>query len=418
MNIKSRLKIMLFLQYFVWGSWLVTLGSYMMKTLSFSGAEVGMVYSSKGIAAILMPGLIGIIADKYIPANRLYMICHLIGAAALFYAATVTSSTVMFWVMLINAMAFMPTIALSNSISYSSLSQYQLDSVSNFPPIRVFGTVGFIVAMWSISLMKFELSSMQLYIAGGCSLLLALYSLTLPKIDVNKKAISSSWISKLGLDALVLFKKPVMAVFFLFAMLLGAVLQITNTFGNPFLHDFGLNPLYQDSLVVQYPSILLSISQMAEVCFILAIPFFLKRYGIKTVMLLSMFAWTLRFGFFAFGDPSAIGLMFLIMSMIVYGCAFDFFNISGSIFIEREVDTRMRASAQGLFMTMVNGVGAYFGAILSGLVVDYYTVDGIKDWQMIWLVFASYTVVLAIIFQFTFHYHHDKDAALKEAKSS
>lgn len=215
MNIKSRLKIMLFLQYFVWGSWLITLGSYMMKTLSFSGAEVGMVYSSKGVAAILMPGIIGIIADKYIPANRLYMICHLIGAAALFYAATVTNSTVMFWVMLINAMAFMPTIALSNSISYSSLSQYQLDSVSNFPPIRVFGTIGFIVAMWSISLLKFELSSMQLYIAGGCSLLLALYSLTLPKIDVNKKAISSSWISKLGLDALVLFKKPIMAVFFL-----------------------------------------------------------------------------------------------------------------------------------------------------------------------------------------------------------
>ncbi|MGO2306604.1 MAG: MFS transporter, partial [Providencia sp.] len=192
----------------------------------------------------------------------------------------------------------------------------------------------------------------------------------------------------------------------------------TNTFGNQFIHDFGLNPLYQDSFIVQYPSILLSISQMAEVCFILAIPFVLKRYGIKTVMLLSMFAWTLRFGFFAFGDPTAIGLMFLIMSMIVYGCAFDFFNISGSIFIEKEVDTRMRASAQGLFMTMVNGVGAYFGAILSGQVVDYFTFDGIKDWQMIWLVFASYTVILAIIFQFTFHYHHDKNAALKKVKAS
>ncbi|SUC45289.1 Xanthosine transporter [Providencia stuartii] len=234
---------------------------------------------------------------------------------------------------------------------------------------------------------------MQLYIAGSCSLLLALYSLTLPHIAANKKAISSSWVSKLGLDALVLFKKTIMAVFFLFAMLLGAVLQITNTFGSPFLHDFARDPLFQDSLIVQYPSILLSISQMAEVGFILAIPFFLKRYGIKTVMLLSMFAWTLRFGFFAFGDPSAIGLMFLILSMIVYGCAFDFFNISGSIFIEKEVGNRMRASAQGLFMTMVNGVGAYFGAILSGLVVDYFSVDGVKDWHTIWLVFASYTVV-------------------------
>ena len=418
MNIKIRLKTMLFLQYFVWGSWLVTLGAYMMKTLDFSGAEVGMVYSSKGIAAILMPGLLGIIADKYIPANRLYMMCHLVCAGTLFYAATVTDPSLMFWIMLINAMAFMPTIALSNSISYSSLSKYNLDSVACFPPIRVFGTIGFIAAMWSVSLFKFELSNTQLYIAGACSLLLAAYSITLPHIPVNKKAIGNSWMSKVGLDALVLFKKPIMAVFFLFAMLLGAVLQITNTFGSPFLHDFARDPLFQDSLAVQYPSILLSISQMAEVVFILAIPFFLKRYGIKNVMLMSMFAWTLRFAFFAFGDPSSIGLIFLVLSMIVYGCAFDFFNISGSIFIEKEVDTRMRASAQGLFMTMVNGVGAYVGAITSGLVVDLYTVDGVKDWQTIWLIFASYTVVLAVIFYFTFNYHHDRNAPISTQKSA
>ncbi|MBM7345352.1 nucleoside permease [Pantoea coffeiphila] len=411
MDIRYRLKIMLFMQYFIWGCWLVTLGAYMMRTLNFSGAEVGIVYSSKGIAAILMPGIIGIIADKYIPANRLYMICHLVCAGTLFYAASVTDPTVMFLVMMINAMAFMPTIALSNSISYSSLSQYQLDSVTNFPPVRVYGTVGFIIAMWLISLLKFELSSNQLYIAGGCSLLLAVYSLTLPHIPVVKKAITSGLGSKLGLDALVLFKQPIMVVFFLFSLLLGAVLQITNTFGSPFLHDFARNPDYQDSLIVQYPSLLLSISQMAEVCFILAIPFVLKRYGIKTVMLLSMLAWTLRFGFFALGDPSAIGLLFLILSMIVYGCAFDFFNISGSIFIEKTVDTRMRASAQGLFMTMVNGVGAYFGAILSGRVVDYFSIDGVKDWPTIWLVFAAYTAVLSVIFYFTFHYHHKEEAS-------
>lgn len=408
MDIRYRLKIMLFMQYFIWGCWLITLGAYMMRSLNFSGAEVGIVYSSKGIAAILMPGIIGIIADKYVPANRLYMICHLICAGSLFYAASATDPTVMFLAMMVNAMAFMPTIALSNSISYSSLSQYQMDSVVNFPPIRVYGTVGFIIAMWLISLLKFELSSKQLYIAGGCSLLLAIYSLTLPHIPVVKKAISSGLVSKLGLDALVLFKKPIMVVFFIFSMLLGAVLQITNTFGSPFLHDFARNPLYHDSLIVQYPSLLLSISQMAEVCFILAIPYVLKRYGIKTVMLISMLAWTLRFGFFAFGDPSAFGLLLLIISMVVYGCAFDFFNISGSIFIEKTVDTRMRASAQGLFMTMVNGVGAYFGAILSGLVVDYFSIDGVKDWQTIWLVFSAYTAILAVIFYFTFNYHHSK----------
>ncbi|HCR3203785.1 TPA: nucleoside permease [Morganella morganii subsp. morganii] len=415
MDIKVRLKAMLFLQYFIWGAWLITLGSYMMATLKFTGADVGWIYSTKGLAAVIMPGLVGIIADKFIPANRLYGLCHLICAGALFYAATVTDVNVLFWVMLLNAMAFMPTIALSNSVSYASLQKYNLDPVTHFPSVRVFGTVGFVAAMWAVSLMKFELSNMQLYIAAGASLLLALYSLTLPAIPVVKQTGTTTWAQRYGLDAFVLFKQPVMAVFFLFAMLLGAVLQITNTFGNPFLHDFGRIAEYKDTLVVQYPSVLLSVSQMAEVVFILAIPYFLKRYGIKTVMLISMIAWTLRFGLFAFGEPVSIGFFFLVLSMIVYGCAFDFFNVSGSIFIEKTVSSKIRASAQGLFMMMVNGVGAYAGAIVSGKVVDMFTVDGVKDWQSIWLIFASYTVVLAIIFQFTFRYDHRTEKAAEKA---
>ncbi|GKX62036.1 nucleoside permease [Pragia fontium] len=413
MGIKSRLKIMSFLQYFIWGSWLVTLGSYMMNTLHFNGSSVGMVYSTKGLAAVLMPSLVGIIADKWMSANRVYTLCHFLCAGALFYSATVNDPNLMFWVMLVNAMAFMPTIALSNTISYSCLEKEGLDTVVNFPPIRVFGTLGFIVAMWAISLMRLELSNIQLYIASGASLLLALYSLTLPAIPTAGKKRNQGWVSSLGLDAFVLFKKPRMAVFFLFAMLLGAVLQITNTFGSPFLHDFALNPEFKDSFVVQYPSILLSVSQMAEVLFILAIPFFLKRFGIKTVMLLSMVAWTLRFGLFAYGDPSASGFVLLMLSMIVYGCAFDFFNISGSVFVEQEVSSDIRASAQGLFMTMVNGVGAYVGAILSGRVVDYFSVDGIKDWHTIWLVFAAYALILAVIFHFTFQYQHRPEKLAK-----
>ncbi|MBS6210040.1 MAG: nucleoside permease [Proteus hauseri] len=397
-----QLKGMMFMQYFIWGSWLITLGAYMMQTLNFTGIEVGLVYGSKGIAALIMPGLLGIIADKFIPANRLYIICHLICAIALFFAASVTDPTIMFWVMFINALAFMPTIALSNSIGYFCLNKHQLDSVANFPPIRVFGTIGFIVAMWCVSLFKLELSNTQLYIASVASLCLALYSFCLPKIPTVQHKQSTSWASRLGLDAFVLFKKPVMAIFFLFAMLLGAVLQITNTFGSPFIHDFAKNPEFADSLIVQYPSILLSVSQMAEVAFILAIPFFLKRFGIKKVMLISMIAWTLRFGLFAYGDPSPWGFVLLMLSMIVYGCAFDFFNISGSIYIENEVKPEIRASAQGLFMTMVNGVGAYAGSILSGMVVDHFTVNGIKDWQSIWLIFASYTLILAIVFIFAF----------------
>ena len=409
MGIASRLKIMSFMQYFIWGSWLVTLGSYMINTLHFTGANVGMVYSSKGLAAIIMPGIMGIIADKWLRAERTYMICHLVCAGVLLYATTVTDPDTMFWVMLINAMAFMPTISLSNSVSYSCLAQAGKDPVSAFPPVRVFGTIGFIVAMWTVSLMGLELSSAQLYIASGASLLLAFYALTLPKIPVAEKKASASFTSKLGLDAFVLFKNPRMAIFFLLAMMLGAVLQITNVFGNPFLHDFARNPEFADSFVVKYPSILLSVSQMAEVGFILTIPFFLKRFGIKTVMLMSMLAWTLRFGFFAFGDPSPFGFVLLLLSMIVYGCAFDFFNISGSVFVEQEVESRIRASAQGLFMTMVNGVGAWVGSILSGMAVDYFSVDGVKDWQTIWLVFAAYALALAVIFALFFKYKHEPE---------
>ncbi|MBJ8833491.1 nucleoside permease [Citrobacter freundii] len=409
MGIASRLKLMSFLQYFIWGSWLVTLGSYMINTLDFTGANVGMIYSSKGLAAIIMPGIMGIIADKWLRAERAYMLCHLVCAGVLLYATTVTDPQTMFWVMLVNAMAYMPTIALSNSVSYSCLAQSGQDPVTAFPPIRVFGTIGFIVAMWTVSLMGLELSSAQLYIASGASLLLALYALTLPKIPVAEKKANTTLASKLGLDAFVLFKKPQMAIFFLFAMMLGAVLQITNVFGNPFLHDFARNPEFADSFVVKYPSILLSVSQMAEVGFILTIPYFLKRFGIKTVMLMSMLAWTLRFGFFAFGDPSPFGFVLLLMSMIVYGCAFDFFNISGSVFVEQEVSSNIRASAQGLFMTMVNGVGAWVGSILSGMAVDYFSVDGVKDWQTIWLVFAAYALALAVIFALFFKYQHEPE---------
>ncbi|MBA9026827.1 MULTISPECIES: nucleoside permease [Bacillaceae] len=417
MTIKSRLRIMVFLQYFIWGAWLVTLGSYMINTLNFTGAQVGLVYSTKGLAALLMPSIAGIIADRWVKANRLYGIFHFLGAIALFLAAQASDPTYMFWVMFFNAMVYMPTQSLSNVISYASLEKAGLDTVKDFPPVRVFGTVGFIAAMWAISLLRIELSSIQLYVASGASLLLALYSLTLPDCPPSKVKKDKSWVSLLGLDAFVLFKQKRMAIFFLFAMLLGAVLQITNTFGNPFLHDFGLNPEFKDSFVVKYPSILLSMSQFSEVFFIILIPFFLRKYGIKKVMLISMIAWTLRFVFFAYGDPSSEGFILLLLSMIVYGCAFDFFNISGSIFVEKEVDPRIRASAQGLFMTMVNGVGAYVGAIVSGKVVDYFTVDGIKDWQSIWLVFAAYALVLAIVFAVSFKYKHDPNE-MKNVKVS
>ncbi|GGA34890.1 nucleoside permease [Psychrobacillus lasiicapitis] len=410
MTIKSRLKIMIFLQFFVWGSWLVTLGSYMFNTLHFTGSEVGLVYSSIGLASLIMPSLIGIIADRFVKANKLYGILHFLGAICLFIAAKVSDPTLLFWVMLFNAMVYMPTISLGYTISYFGLEKEGHDTTKTFPSVRVYGTVSFILALWTISLFGFELSNMQLYIGSGAALLLALFSLALPDCPTSTAKKNASLVSRLGLDALVLFKQKKMAVFFLFAMLLGAALQINTTFADPFIHDFALNPSFKDSLAVKYPAILLSIGQISEVVFILAIPFFLRRFGIKTVILLSMVAWTLRFVLFAFGEPSGLGFSLLLLSMIVYGAAFDFFNISGSIFVEKEVDSSIRGSAQGLFMTMVNGLGTYLGAIISGKIVDYFTVDGIKDWQNIWLIFGAYTIVLAIIFAVSFKYKHDRDA--------
>ncbi|WP_392562035.1 nucleoside permease [Orbus sturtevantii] len=409
MNIKSKLKIVLFLQFFIWGSWLITFGSYMINVLHFTGIEVGAVYGTMGIASLIMPSLLGIIADKWIPANYLYILCHFISAITLFLAASITSPLMMMFVILINSFVYMPTIAMSNSISYFSLESNKYDIINDFPGIRVFGTIGFIIAMWFVSLLKLELSNIQLYISAVASLLLCACTLLLPKVPVSKKqAGKQSLGSLLGLDAFVLFKQPRMAIFFLFSVLLGAVLQVTNTFGSPFLHDFALNPQFKDSLVVQYPSILLSISQISEVVFILFVPFFLKRLGIKYVMLISMIAWAIRFGLFIYGDPSPIGFIWLFLSMIVYGCAFDFFNISGSIYVEKSVEPKVRNSAQGLFMTMTNGLGAYLGSMGSGFVVDYFTHDGIKDWPNIWLVFALYSLILATVFMFVFKNDQDE----------
>lgn len=411
MTIKSRLKIMIFLQFFIWGCWLITLGSYMINTLHFSGSQVGAVYGATGLASLIMPSLIGIIADRWTKANRLYGFLHFLGALCLFIAAQASDPTVMFWVMFFNAMVFIPTISLSYTISYIGLEKEGRDTTKEFPSVRVYGTVSFILAMWLISFGGFELSNIQLYIASGAAILLALFSVVLPDCPTATVKKEKSWVSHLGLDAFVLFKEKKMAIFFVFAMLIGAALQINLAFADPFLHDFALNPDYNESLAVKYPAILLSIGQFSEVVFILAIPFFLRKFGIKTVMLLSMAAWTLRFGLLAFGDPTGLGFILLLLSMIVYGAAFDFFNISGSMFVDKEVDHRIRGSAQGLFMTMVNGLGAYLGAVISGKIVDYLTVDGIKDWQNIWLVFAAYTIVLGIVFAIIFKYKHSQDTA-------
>ncbi|VYT68704.1 nucleoside permease [Metakosakonia massiliensis] len=406
MNLKLQLKVIIFLQFCLWGSWLTTLGSYMFVTLKFQGAEIGAVYSSLGIASVVMPALLGIVADKWLSAKWVYALCHLVGAITLFIAAGVTTPGSMFLVILLNSLAYMPTLGLVNTISYYRLQNAGYDIVSDFPPIRIWGTIGFILAMWAVSFSGFELSHMQLYIGAALSLVLSVFSLTLPHIPVGNKQQNQTWVEMLGLNAFALFKNKRMAIFFIFSMLLGAELQITNMFGNTFLHSFDANPLFADSFIVTHASVLMSISQISETVFILAIPFFLGRYGIKNVMLMSIVAWMLRFGLFAYGDPTPFGTVLLVLSMIVYGCAFDFFNISGSVFVEKEVNPAIRASAQGMLLMMTNGFGCILGGMVSGKVVEMYTVAGATDWKTVWLIFAGYSVVLGIAFMALFKYRH------------
>jgi NHS family xanthosine MFS transporter len=411
-NLKSRLTLMSFLQFFVWGAWLITIGVYWFGTQKWGGEEFGKVFATLGIASIIMPALTGIIADRWVNAEKLYGILHILYGVTLFFLPQITTPDGFFWVMLIAMFFYMPTISLSNSIAYYVLKNNNYDVVKVFPPIRVWGTIGFIAAMWITNLSESKGTGTQFYIAAVVAILLGLYSFTLPKCPPqNLISKNSSLTEKLGLNAFALFKNYKMALFFLFSMMLGAALQLTNMYGDTYISDFGKIPEYANSWVVKRSTLIMSISQVSETLFILAIPFFLKRYGIKKVIIISMFAWVLRFGLFAYGVPEGWGLMAIILSCIVYGMAFDFFNISGSLFVETTTDFRIRSSAQGLFMMMTNGFGAIMGSLVSGwLIQEYFTLpNGDKMWHEIWLSFAGYAFVIAILFMIFFKHKHNQD---------
>lgn len=398
-----------FFQFFVWGSWLITIGNYWFQTKGWSSSEFGIIFSTMGIASLFMPAIAGMVADRLVNAEKLYGVFHLLSGTFLFFLPQVNNAFAFFWVILMAMIFYMPTIALANSIAYNALKKNNYDIIKDFPPIRVFGTIGFIAAMWVVNLSGNKSSENQFYIASAISILLGLYSFTLPKCPpLGDKSGDLSLSKRLGLDAFKLFKNKKMALFFIFSMFLGAALQLTNAYGDVFLDDFKNIPEYADSFVVRYSTIIMSISQISETLFILAIPFFLKRFGIKKVMLISMVAWVLRFGLFAYGNP-ADGLWMIILSCIIYGMAFDFFNISGSLFVESSTDESIRSSAQGLFMMMTNGIGAILGSSLSGFVIkSFYTLpNGVKDWHSIWLLFAIYSLVVAVLFAVVFKHKHN-----------
>ena len=416
MSLKLRLIVMNFLQFFIWGAWLITIGRYWFENRGWSGTSFGAIFSTMGIASLFMPALMGIVADRWINADRLYGILHILGAVMLCLLPMADNPQQFFWFILATMICYMPTISLAIAVAYNALKSSGQDVVRDYPPIRVWGTIGFIAALWTTSLLRLETSSGQFYIAAGASLALGLYAFTLPPAPPRMTQLENrTLLDVLGLSSFRLFRDRNMAVFYIFAMLLGAALQLTNAYGGTFLGEFGTLPAYQDTLAVKYPAIIMSISQISETLFILAIPFFLKRFGIKTVMTISMLAWFLRFGLFAYGDPGP-RLWMIVLSCIVYGMAFDFFNISGSLFVEQQGDPRIRASAQGLFMLMTNGVGAVVGSLVAGYAIDlwYTAADGSKDWRGIWTAFALYSLAMTVAFMLLFKHRHEPPRLVPE----
>lgn len=422
MNAKVKLTVLNFMEFAVWGAYLTSMGTYLAR-VGMAG-QIGWFYSVQGFVSLFMPALMGIVADRWMEAQRLLSLSHLLAGifmlAASVYgyqAGDAVQFAPLFTLYTLSVAFFMPTIALSNSVAYSALDQAGLDTVKAFPPIRVFGTVGFIISMWIVDLGGMQSTPLQFGWSGLLSIVMAAYAITMPHCHVStgsRKSLSDA----LGLKAFALFRNYRMALFFIFSMFLGVCLQITNGFANPFITSFQNIDAFKDTFGVQHANILISLSQMSETLCILLIPFFLKRFGIKRVMLLAMLAWVLRYLFFAVGDPGS-GVAWFVLSMIVYGVAFDFFNISGSLFVDKETSLDIRNSAQGLFMMMTNGLGASIGTLSAQMVIDRYvnSLGANADpmavwhgWNTCWYLFAGYALVVAVAFAIMFRYKHEPEA--------
>ena len=403
-----------FLEFAIWGAYLTSMGRYLGQI--GLGENIGWFYSVQGIVSLFMPGLIGIVADRWIPAQKLLGLCHLL--AGLFMAGTAfygmetgrdVQMSIIFTLYTLSVAFYMPTLALSNSVAFTGLTQKGLDTVKAFPPIRVFGTIGFICTMWFVDLMGFMDNYNQFFVSATIGFALALYSLTLPNCPVSTSHEKKSLTQALGLDAFKLFKQKKMAIFFIFSMMLGVSLQITNGYANPFIGSFAVQEQYANTFGVEHAGILISLSQISETCCILLIPFFMKRFGIKNVMMIAMLAWVFRFGFFGIGNPGS-GVWLFVLSMLVYGVAFDFFNVSGALYVDQETNEDIRSSAQGLFMIMTNGLGATIGTLSAQAIVNHFThsmeYNGsfyqVGDWSTVWYIFASYALVVLVLFALIF----------------
>jgi NHS family nucleoside permease-like MFS transporter len=409
MNLKIRLALMNFLEFAVWGAYLTCMGMYLSRIGLTS--HIGYFFAMQGFVSLFMPAVMGIVADKWVPAQRLLGLCHLVAGlfmmAAAYYGYTAGENTqfsILFTLYSVSVAFFMPTLALTNSVAYNALTKAGMDTIKVFPPIRVFGTVGFICTMWLVDLLGFSTTYMQFVTSGVISVLLFLYTFTLPACPLGDKGDKKkSFVEIFGLQAFALFKKKEMAIFFIFSSLLGVSLQITNGYAAPYIESYASIPEFANTFGVQHVNILYSLSQISETCCILLIPFFMKRYGIKQVMLIAMFAWVVRFGFLGMGNPGMPGVILFILSMIVYGVAFDFFNISGSLYVDKTTDPSIRSSAQGLFVLMTNGIGASVGSLAAQAVVNFNTdANGVVAWDPVWSTFSVYALAVGVLFALIF----------------
>ncbi len=428
-SLKVRLSLLNFLEFAIWGSYLTSLGNFLAR--AGLADQIGWFYAVQGIVSLFMPSIVGIIADRWIPAQKMLSLCQVIGGAAMaaagFYCmgAETIAFGPLFALYTLSVAFFMPTIGLNNSVAFNALTKNGMDTVKDFPPIRIWGTIGFICAMLFVNFAgpegaTFQTSYMQLFTSAVLSFVMAAYALTMPACPVNRNPQSAKLVDQLGLRAFTLFKDKKMAIFFIFSMFLGVSLQITNGYANPYITSFANIAAYADAWAAQNANAIIAISQVSETFCILLIPYCLRKFGIKGVMLMAMLAWVFRFGLLGLGNPSG-GLWMFVISCIVYGIAFDFFNVSGGLYVDKETNPSIRSSAQGLFMIMTNGLGATVGTLCAMAVVNHF-VDAsaapelqLEGWRTCWYLFAAYALVVAVLFFFIFKDNHKAAESVDKA---
>jgi len=379
----TKLSLMMLLEYFIWGSWYVTMSTYMSQFLGASGVQIGAAYSALAIATMISPFFIGMVADRYFAAQRIMGVLHLAGAVLLYFATQIHDNTAFYWIVLFYSLLYMPTIALSNSIAFHQMS----DPGRMFPWIRVFGTVGWIVSGLMITGLQIEGTEFTFRMAAIASLVLGLFSFFLPETPPKGKVANTSASGALGTEAFVLFKNKPYLVFFIAAVLVCIPLSFYYGFANLFLNEAGMENAAGK----------MTLGQVSEALFILAIPFLFYRIGVKNMVLIGMVAWFLRYVCFANGDTGS-NLWMLYTGIVLHGICYDFFFVTGYMYTEKKAGEKIKNAAQGLFTFATYGLGMFIGTWVSGFVADHYTVNGHYNWPSIWYVPAGIAVFVLVYF--------------------